>query len=81
MEKDNFKDRPIESTKYNCIYINQTVYICEKHAQKYACKKEHLTRGVVVEKLTRHDHPRGIKVKILDSNGEEKVGRVVYTVD
>lgn len=78
MEKDYFPDRSILSTRYNAIQPGQSVFICEKQAQKYAKEIEDLTHGVVIQKLTKHDHPRGIKVKIRDDNGEIKVGRVVY---
>lgn len=80
MEKDNFKDRPIESTKWENIEIGNTVLICEKHMQKTASKIDDLTEGIVVQKLTKHDHPRGIKVKIDVSFGNNVfiVGRVVY---
>ena len=30
MEKDYFKDRPIESTKIKYVYLGQKVFICEK---------------------------------------------------
>lgn len=30
MEKDYFKDRPIESTKINYVHLGQKVFICEK---------------------------------------------------
>jgi len=78
MEKDYFKDRPIESTIYSAIHIGDDVLICEKEAQKYAKEISDLTYGTVVEKLTRHNHPRGIKVKIKTLNSQIKVGRVVY---
>ena len=39
--------------------------ICEKEAQKYATNIEHLTKGIIVNKLTSvKKHPRGIKVRI-----------------
>ena len=78
MEKDFFQDRSIESRFRNCVHPGQRVYICEKQAQKYACEMEHLTYGTVKDILTRHDHPRGIKVRIVDASGDEKVGRIVY---
>lgn len=78
MEKDYFPDRSVLSTYYRAIHIGQKVYICEKQAQKYAKEIEDLTHGTVIQKLTKHDHPRGIKVKIRDDNGDIKVGRVVY---
>ena len=80
MEKDNFINRPIESTLFSAVEIGDEVYVCEKHMQKIATELSHLTRGTVIQKLTRHDHPRGIKVKIDISggNGAYVVGRVVY---
>lgn len=78
MEKDYFPDRSILSTCYDAIHIGQSVFICEKKAQKTAKEIDDLTHGVVIQKLTRHDHPRGVKVKIRDDNGDIKVGRVVY---
>lgn len=81
MEKDYFTNRSPESKVRSAIYIGQSVYICEKQAQKYAKKMSDLTYGTVIQILTRHDHPRGIKVKILDENREEKIGRVVYVCE
>lgn len=78
MEKDYFPDRSILSTRYDAIHIGQSVFICEKKAQKTAKEIDDLTHGVVIQKLTRHDHPRGVKVKIRDDNGQIKVGRIVY---
>lgn len=80
MEKDYFKDRPKESTMYSQIHINDEVLVCEKHAQTYAKSIEDLTYGKVTQILTKHDHPRGIKVKIKTLNAQEKVGRIVYIV-
>lgn len=78
MEKDYFKDRPIESTQISCVHIGQKVYICEKNAQKYAKTLADLTLGTVIQILTKHDHPRGIKVKIKTPAGRVAVGRIVY---
>lgn len=80
MERDHFKDRPIESTLYNSINIGDTVYVCEKYMQKNASTLDDLTEGTVVQKLTKNDHPRGIKCKIDVSFGNNVcvVGRVVY---
>lgn len=80
MEKDNFKDRSHESKLINSINIGDTVYICEKDMQRTASKIEDLTKGDVVRRLTRHDHPRGIKVEIRGTNGKTSIGRVVYVV-
>ena len=78
MEKDHFKDRPAASTHAAAIHIGDEVLICEKAAQRYAKEKSDLTYGRVIEKLTKHDHPRGIKVKIRTLNSQIKVGRIVY---
>ncbi len=80
MEKDYFKDRSYESKLVNSINIGDTVYICEKSMQRSASKITDLAQGVVVRKLTRHDHPRGLKVEIKSSNGRMFIGRVVYLV-
>lgn len=82
MEKDHFKDRSLESMKYNEIQIGDRVFICEKDMQKIAKDLEHLTDGYVVKKLSRDDHPRGIKVMIdrKDEDGNYIVGRIVYLV-
>ena len=87
MEKDNFKDRTTETTKFSAIKPGMIVFICEKHAQKYAKTMKDLTCVEVVDVLTKHDHPRGIKVRgrvyEKDEDGYLKtnkvaVGRVVY---
>jgi len=80
MEKDYFKDRSPESKLSNSINIGDTVYICEKSMQRSASKIDDLAQGVVVRKLTRHDHPRGIKVEAKGVNGKIFIGRVVYLV-
>ncbi|MCH3963650.1 MAG: YwbE family protein [Clostridium sp.] len=80
MEKDYFKDRSNECKLVNSINIGDTVYICEKSMQRSASKIEDLTFGVVVRKLTKHDHPRGIKVEIKSNDGRVSIGRVVYLV-
>ena len=80
MEKDYFTDRSLESKLANSINIGDTVYICEKSMQRSASKIDDLAKGVVVRKLTRHDHPRGIKVEAKCSNGRLLIGRVVYLV-
>ena len=80
MEKDHFKDRSKEATLYSAIKKGDEVLICEKHAQRYAKEISDLTHGFVVEKLTRHDHPRGIKVKIRTLNNQIRVGRIVYKI-
>ena len=83
MEKDFFKDRTLSSTKFNAVTIGDIVYICEKHMQPTATKLEDLTKGMIIEKLTRADHPRGIKVRIIretpkDGEDDEAIGRIVY---
>lgn len=80
MEKDYFADRSSESKLSNSINVGDTVYICEKTMQRSATKIDDLAQGVVVRKLTRHDHPRGIKVEAKCANGRLLVGRVVYLV-
>ena len=80
MEKNYFKDRSHESKLINSINIGETVYICEKAQQRSASKIEDLTKGQVVRRLTRHDHPRGIKVEIRGNDGKMSIGRVVYLV-
>lgn len=81
MEKDNFKDRSRESKIFSEINIGDTVYICEKYMQKDACEMDHLARGKVIRKLTKRDHPRGIKVEIeMDNLRIKLIGRVVYLV-
>jgi uncharacterized protein YwbE len=80
MEKDCFKDRSSESMIANSINVGDTVYICEKSMQRSASKIEDLAQGVVLRRLTRHDHPRGIKVEAKCANGKVIVGRVVYLV-
>lgn len=80
MEKDYFADRSVESKLSNSINIGDNVYICEKSMQRSATKIEDLAQGVVVRKLTRHDHPRGIKVEAKCASGRLLVGRVVYLV-
>lgn len=82
MEKDHFKDRSLESMKYEEIHEGDRVFICEKDMQPIASRLEHLTDGLVVKKLTKGDHPRGIKVMIdqKDDEGHYIVGRVVYLV-
>ena len=80
MEKDYFKDRPIEYiTNPDCIEIGMEVYICEKIMQDIASELSDLTRGVVIKKLTNHIHSRGVKVKVTASTGRrEAIGRVTY---
>lgn len=80
MEKHHFQDRTIETTQYNKIHIGDYVLICEKQAQSYAKNLEDLTYGRVITILTKHDHPRGIKVRIITVDGEYKVGRIVYLI-
>lgn len=64
MEKDNFKDRTIETTLYKEIHVGDFVYICLKAMQPFATEITDLSFGQVTELLTKHDHPRGIKVRI-----------------
>lgn len=81
MEKDYFEDRSKESKVFSKINVGDTVYICEKYMQKDAKELGHLACGTVTRKLTKRDHPRGIKVEIRDEIiGIKLVGRVVYIV-
>lgn len=82
MEKDYFKDRPIESTQIDKIKIGMEVYICVKAMQPYAEDLEDLSRGYITKILTKHNHPRGIKCIIAqNSNGMALTGRIVYICD
>lgn len=80
MEKDYFEDRSKDYCKYNSVNIGDTVYVCEKHMQRKAKTINDLTKGIVIRKLTRHDHPRGIKLMIETVNKTTAVGRLVYIV-
>ena len=80
MEKDHFKDRPIESTQISKIRIGMEVLICEKAMQKSASNLDDLTYGKVCRVLTRRDHPRGIKVEIMTMDGRSAIGRIVYLI-
>lgn len=90
MEKDNFKDRTKETTIYSCIHPGMMAFICEKHAQQYAKEISDLTCVEIIQVLTKHDHPRGIKVKgiVYEQTGEryrkterEAIGRIVYLAE
>lgn len=80
MEKDYFKDRPIEVTQVDKIKVGMEVYICIKAMQPIAETLDDLSRGVVTKVLTRHSHDRGIKVEIRQDNGIHMVGRCTYIV-
>lgn len=80
MEKDFFKDRPIEVTQPGSIKIGMEVYICSKLMQPFASELDDLSRGFVTKLLTRHQHDRGIKVEIEQPNGFKMVGRCTYIV-
>lgn len=64
MEKDNFKDRTIETTLVNEIKVGDYVYICLKAMQPYAEELDDLSFGKVTKILTKHNNPRGIKCSI-----------------
>lgn len=90
MEKDNFKDRTKETTMHSCIRPGMMAFICEKNAQKYAKEMSDLTCVEITQILTKHDHPRGIKVKgiLYEQIGnryrktdKEAVGRIVYLAE
>lgn len=68
MEKDYFKDRTVETTQINKIKEGDYVYICLKAMQPYAKEIDDLTFGKVTKILTKHNHPRGIKVSIKSYN-------------
>lgn len=79
MEKNYFKDRPVESTQIDKIEIGMEVYICVKQMQPYAKELDDLSRGYITKILTKQDHPRGIKCMISQTvNGMILVGRIVY---
>lgn len=85
MEKDHFKNRTPDYCKYNSVNAGDVVYICEKSNQYFAESIKHLTKGTVIKKLTKHDHPRGIKLMIERTEktpilGDTAVGRLVYIV-
>lgn len=80
MEKDYFKDRPNESRCFSAVKLGDEAYICLKKMQPYAKKIEDLTLVTICRKLTRENHPRGIKVEGMDNNGNLVVGRIVYLV-
>lgn len=80
MEKDYFKDRPIEVTDINHIKIGTEVYLCVKAMQPIASELDDLSRGIVTKVLTKHNHPRGIKVEITQENGIRVIGRCTYIV-
>ena len=63
MEKDHFKDRTKETTLITAIHIGEFAFICEKNAQTYEKELSDLTVVKITQILTKHDHPRGIKVK------------------
>ena len=80
MEKDNFKDRPVESTMLDKVPPGTKVLICQKMMQKYAEEIGDLDAIVVSRNLTsQKQHPRGQKVEGYDViTGLYKKGRVVY---
>ena len=80
MEKDYFKDRPPESRCFEDVKPGNEAYICLKKMQPYAKEIDDLTLVTICRKLTRDNHPRGIKVEGIDNNGNLVVGRVVYLV-
>lgn len=80
MEKDYFKDRPIESTLLKAVQPGTKVMICQKMMQKYAEELGDLDTIIVSRNLTSQpQHPRGQKVEGYDVvTGLYKKGRVVY---
>ena len=83
MEKDHFKDRPIESTLLEKVQPGTKVMICQKAMQKYAEEIGDLDTIIVSRNLTsQKQHPRGQKVEGYDViTGMYKKGRVVYIMD
>lgn len=81
MEKDYFKDRPKEITEIDKIKVGMEVYICIKAMQPVATELSDLSRGKITRILTKHNHPRGIKVEIEQDNGFRMIGRITYIVD
>ena len=83
MEKDHFKDRPVESTMLDKVKPGTTVMICQKAMQKYAEEMGDLDTIIVSRNLTsQKQHPRGQKVEGYDVvTGMYKKGRVVYIVN
>lgn len=81
MEKDYYRDRPIEVTQVDKIKVGMEVCICIKAMQPYAKEVDDLLRGVVTRVLTKHSHPRGLKVEVLQENGINMVGRCIYIVE
>ena len=80
MEKDYFLDRSKDCVKINSVKMGDEVYICEKHMQKTATELKDLTRGTVLRKLSRGDHPRGIKLEIVLDDYSNAIGRLIYIV-
>ena len=81
MEKDYFKDRPIEATQSDKIKVGMEVYICSKSMQTSAKNLNDLSKGIITKILTRHSHPRGLKCEIAQTpNGARVIGRVIYIV-
>ena len=83
MEKDHFKDRPIESTLLEKVQPGTKVMICQKAMQKYAEEIGDLDTIIVSRNLTsQKQHPRGQKVEGYNViTGMYKKGRVVYIMD
>lgn len=84
MEKDFFKDRHPNCRSMKAVQeavSNQTeVYICEKIMQTVAETLHDLTRVLPIAILSNDDHPMGLKVKGLDSEGRIKIGRITYFI-
>ena len=83
MEKDHFKDRPVESTMLKFVQPGTKVMICQKMMQKYAEELGDLDIIIVSRNLTsQKEHPRGQKVEGYDViTGLYKKGRVVYIMN
>lgn len=81
MEKDHFKDRHVDCTFFNKVKVGMNVYICTKEKQRTATSIKDLNVGVVQRVLTKRNHPRGIKVEILQTDGKLAIGRCTYIVE
>lgn len=81
MEKDYFKDRPYDiiSDPKN-FKVGTKVLICEKIMQDIASETSDLTEGEVIQVLTKHLHPRGVKLKIKTFGERIAIGRATYII-
>lgn len=84
MEKDYFLDRHPDCRSLKaveeCKMRQGEVFICEKIMQTVATELSDLTRVTVLAILSNDDHPRGLKIKGVDSNGIIRIGRITYFI-